>query len=905
MQLSVATVKITPPGLKPSAVVRRRCLQQLSRVGARGIGVIISEAGTGKSTLLRQVYDDVVQAGDTALWLSVDASDAQRDVAWSGLVAAFQALDSEITAQCVRNQANGVRQSFRELVSHLSDGVMRYEHPITLCIDDFHLFGPSVIGDIFTRLIALQPPNLRLILASRSEPALPIDALQGEGRLIALRWDALAFRDDEAMVFLSQGPGAPMEEDTARAILQETEGWVAGMQLAKLRMDIGGSAQGQSTLLQWPHFKTDVTRYFQTQIFESLPKKARAFLLKIAVLEQFNVALAACVGGLDETNAQQLIRQLEDEGFFIIALDEQRQWFRFHHLIQTALRDIAQLKDVSLLPEAAAIASRWHEAQNHAGDAIFYAIQAHDYERATQLVEHNALAFVNRGALAPLADWIAQLPQDLKVQRPQLPVYLCFLYVHMCKSAATVEREYEAAKITIETLQSVGHFKDPASYHALLRQLDVIGILILFLSGQMQRLLEEALAVLEHVESLPPLFAASLYNVCGQAHYRLGDHEKGRTFIEQAYALHHASGATIGTVYARCFLGQIALSEAQTHVARSHFMAAYRFCIDELGQDEPLSCIPMLHLAVLGDLSEEDRIDSSDLERYLKETQHCCEPETFVAAQLVYRRQLLHEGQPMRAEAVLKNTRTYAEKSNNMGLQLRVLHAAIQSAVRIQDVNDVMALYRQAQALNPDMDRLQTNGVWERAHYWHKRIQADVFQATARPRSAIPLYKEMLAHARSTHKWQRVLELNLKLSTAYASCGEESQSQTAMISALSEAARSGIVRPFLDAGAEVFALIERCPLDDELSCFYDSLRGFRPDPAQPGMGTTGLLQELTEREISILKQLVQGARNQEICSHTGLSSNTVKWYLKRIFQKLGVSSRTQAALIARSLFSAI
>ncbi|MCG8507033.1 MAG: LuxR C-terminal-related transcriptional regulator, partial [Sphingomonadales bacterium] len=791
----------------------------------------------------------------------------------------------------------------RAAVELLSNGIVACTKKITLHIDDFHFTAESDSAALFHRLVEVQPGNLKILLTSRTPPDLPIAALKVENRLLYLSWERLNFSADEAIAFFDASLEGRVPAELATEIHEKTEGWAAGLQLALLKFQISDRLDTDVSYI--PGYAQDVAAYFEAEIYAALPEEVQSFLLKTSVLDRMTDALAAQVAEIGTDAARKIFEDLERRGFFIISLDERGVWKRYHHLFQEFVAAIRERQQPGLERRLAGRASAWYEAQGISSEAIDYAIRAEDFARASALVEAHAIDLFNRGSISALADCIRRMPQALTVRRPQLPLYLCFLYAHMCQPIDGILRQYEASKTTIDTLHAVNHFGSQADYEALLRELEAVAVIVQFRNGDMAGVIRRAEAILDGMPELRGVFAASLYNVAGYAHFTQGANALARPELRRAREIHLAEECVIGVVYAECFAGLVEASEGLTSNALAHFEAARNYATSKLGEGSLPTALARLYQAVLDyELNKLGEVEAN-LPASLARLQDCCEPEIYAKAMVAQHKFLFLRGHLAESRALIGEAVDYARRIGNAPLHLCIMHAQLSALIAAGEAPEAMRVFTEAQAVwNRIPEEAGTGG--GRVRLWRDLIRAETLQATARPRAAIEIYEALADWCKTHNRIHRLIFVLAKLALARASVGETHAAMNAMTEALKYGRSSGFVRTFLDMGAGALDLVRLCKaetIDPDTACFAEAL--LNADTMKEDAPERVVLQELTERELAILKRLMGGAKNREICADLDLAENTVKWYLKRIFNKLGASNRTEAALIAKSLFAAL
>lgn len=888
--------------------MRTSCIKRMREARNSSIFIIVAGAGSGKSTLLRQLYDQLGGGGQfDRIWIALDERDENAEQFWAVLSTGISTIDPTI-ANIARDQAGGITSSdIPELAASLSKSFRSVERGVALFLDDYQFAAEGDSAKLIQALIRLQPPNLKIFIASRIAPNFEIESLKVENRLVDFSWRELAFSKSETAQFfqIDETDGAALLG--IEALHRETEGWAAGLQLALMKARLAADASGYKIPASASAYASDIARYFRTEIFEALPENIQNFLVKTSALDRFNNELAATVAGVSVQDARSVFDYLQSRGFFLIALEGEERWLRYHHLVQEYLSEIRSeiQNDGANAPELAA--SLWFEKHLQIPDAIEYAIRASDFDRASDLVEAFAIELFNKGAAAELAAWIGRIPNKIIVKRPQLPLYLCKIYAHMRQPIEGLRLQYDRCKQVISTLEAVGHFKSEQELKTLLAELDVSEAIIKFRAGDMEGVIDAGIEILKRNQPIRTTFSASLHNIMGYAHFILGDNGKARASLTTARDLHLSAQSVFGVVFAEAFKGMVSLSDGTTTGAKRHFSAALDHAISELGADSLPASIARLYLNVFR-YEVNEPIDLAEFERTLAECRFCCEPEIYANALMTRYYLINHIGPPDKAREALADATAYAREIGNDLIYLQVRYTALLHELNLGSMPAAVEIYADAQSLWSAESAIHANA-WDRRAFWRDLYCAEMLLATAQPRKAAEIYQKLARISLKHNRIRRHALVLAKLAAALAGAGQTDRAVEEMLKALQVSKPSRFVRTILDSGPRVTDLISLCGAqtdDIDLKIYIDSLLGVKT-PAQGPAATDKrfVLDELSPKEIDVLRILTTGAKNKEICEKLHISENTVKWHMSRIFQKLGAANRTEAAMIAKSVFASL
>ncbi|MGE0183189.1 MAG: LuxR C-terminal-related transcriptional regulator [Parvularculaceae bacterium] len=897
----------SPPTLRDNNVARLQCIERAKSARPGSIVLIVAGAGCGKSTLLRQLYDTLEKKRDfDRVWIALEERDENVEEFWNLISNGFSMLDPAITAGALEQISNRGFSNIERLAALLAEAIDLRPRRIALFLDDFQFAAVSDSAKIIYELIRRHPKNLSIFMASRVAPKLPLESLKVDNRLIDLSWRELAFSEDETAEFFQVDATDSAACLRIEAFHRGTEGWAAGLQLALMKTRLSDAKPGE---ISTSAYSGDVARYFRSEIFDALPAEVRNFLVNTSALDRFNDELAAAVAGISAREARRIFDYLRDHGFFLIGLEGEGKWLRYHHLIQEYLFDIREERkdDEAASPEQ--IASRWFEERHLIPDAIEYAIRASDFDRASDLVEAYAIELFNKGAATELASWIGRIPNKIIVKRPQLPLYLCKIYAHMRQPIEGLRLQYDRCKQIIATLDAVGHFNSEQELRTLLTELDVSEAIIRFRAGDMTGVIEAGDVILERKQPIRTTFLASLHNIVGYAHFILGDNAKARASLTIARDLHLSARSVFGVVFAEAFKGMVSLADGTTTAAQRHFSAALDHAVSDLGAASLPASIARLYLNVLR-YELNDPIDENEFERTLADCRLCCEPEIYATALLTRYHLLNRKASPEAAREALNDAIAYARDIGNDLIHLQVLYSALVHELHRGSMSAAVEIYDDAQALWSDAPDKSANN-WDRRAFWRELYCAEMLLATAQPRKAAEIYQNLAGISLRHNRVRRHVQILAKRAAALAGAGQTEQAADEMLKALQIARPSRFVRTLLDSGPRVVDLISLCAgktNDIELKLFIEKLlraASYPNDALNEGADKKIVLDELTAKEIDVLRILTTGAKNREICEKLQISENTVKWHMGRIFQKLGAANRTEAAMIAKSVFASL
>src|SRR5215204_4644464 len=384
MSTPILTTKLYVPPPRPHAVLRPRLTGRLNEGLPRKLTLISAPAGFGKTTLLGEW---VAGCERLAAWLSLDEVDSDPTRFLAYLVAALQTIAPNIAEGVLGALQSPQPPPTESILTVLLNEVTTVEDEIVLVLDDYHLIDATAVDDALTFLLEHLPPRMHLVIATREDPNLPLARLRVRGQLGELRAADLRFTPSEAAEFLEGVMGLSLSAEDIAALEDRTEGWIAGLQLAALSMrgreDVAGFIRAFAGDNRY------VVDYLVEEVLQRQPERVRSFLLQTSILERLSGPLCDVVTGQDGGKAR--LAALERGNFFVVPLDDQRHWYRYHHLFADVLRAHLRDEHPDRVPDLHRRASAWYEQHGEPSEAIRHALAAEEFERAASLVELAAL----------------------------------------------------------------------------------------------------------------------------------------------------------------------------------------------------------------------------------------------------------------------------------------------------------------------------------------------------------------------------------------------------------------------------------------------------------------------------------------------------------------------------------
>lgn len=890
--------KLSIPPLRPahSLVSRPHLLARLDQALTHRLAFVSAPAGFGKTTLLSEwAHQPHQQDGQpvAVAWLSLDQGDNDTARFLSYLAAALQNATGGIGKE-VLVALGPPQQPFlpEPVLSGLINELNLLPYHVALVVDDYHLIDVEPVHQAMAFLLEHLPPRVHLVIASRTWPPLPLARLRARQQLLELDTADLRFSPDEAAAFLNQVMDLRLSSDDVAALEQRTEGWIAGLQLAALSM------LGREDVTDFIAAFTGSHRYILDYLVEEVLQRQtpaiQTFLLKTSILNRLTGSLCEAVTG--QPDGQGTLTHLEQANLFIVPLDDDRRWYRYHHLFAGLLRH--RLRHFPLpggaranVPELHRQASEWYERHGLIAEAMGHALSGADVARAVRLVEPVARTMLSRSEMAILLSWLDVLPEEL--DRSQTHLSLFHAWALVLTGHLDVVEPPDAAQATLP-----GELAAIRATAAFFRR-DF---------GRAAELTEQALAGL--AEDNLFLRAALALNL-GVACSWTGDVTRASRAFAQAATISRLAGNLHVTLTALWNQGQLELEQGRLLKTAELYRQALELVEHQRRQGLPLLPAAGGPFVGLGCLLYE-RNDLAGAEHHLQTGLALAEPgaETAIltVGRIMLSRLRLAQNDVTGAFETIRQAQELARQNNDSYWSAQA--AAHQARLWLSQARDRAEKHALQQALrwaaasglvetdSPAYLREVEYLTLARLLLQQGRQQADLPALEAASR----LLERLRQATTEAGRAGRTLEVLALQALAYHSQNRPEQALTALDQALSLARPEGYQRLFLDEGPAMETLLRRAASRSIAPDYVNKLLAVFAT-TEPGQqpAAQALVEPLGERELEILHLVAHGRSNHDIAGELALTVGTVKWHLNNIYGKLNVHSRTQAVAQARRL----
>jgi LuxR family transcriptional regulator, maltose regulon positive regulatory protein len=893
----ILATKLHMPRLRTHLVSRAHLVERLQQGAEHALTLVSAPAGFGKTTLLAQWLKE---SGIPVAWLSLEAEDNDPTRFLSYVIAALQTLDAQIGTTALAMLHTPQPPSPEAVLAVLTnDLVDRGGDDVALVLDDYHTITADPVQRGMTFLLEHLPPQLHLILATRADPPLPLALLRAQGQLCEVGTADLRFGAAEASAFLQTVMGLDLPPEAIATLEQRTEGWIAGLQLAAL--SLRGRTDVSAFLAAFTGTHRFVLDYLSEEVLARQPAPVQTFLLHTCILERLSGPLCDVVTG--QEGSQAMLEALERANLFVVALDDERGWYRYHHLFAQALRSHLQQREPTLVPVLHRRASVWSEQHALPIEAVQHALAVPDVERAARLIEPVALSVAFQGQISTVLGWMNALPEVLLRAHPFLCVHYALLLMFTNQFEAAEELLQEAERCVQEL---------PAE-QARIIQGWVLNVRagIAGLSGNITHevsLAHQALGLLPEEEMIARMgaimAAARAYEVSGDVT------PATEREVAAAEAFIRTSDNPFTAVSSICLLARLHVLQGRLRKAA----ATYEQVVQTVPRPEVLQTAhtSFYYYFGLGDLLREWN-DLDAAERHLVQGMALVnetltvEPLVAVRGYTALARLQQVRGNAPAALAILNGLVQLAEQ-RHFPPHLVTRGAAVRAELELAQGNVAAASHwADTSDLSTDDDDLS----YPREGEYLALARVRIAEARADPASpllqdALHLLDRLQASAETKARMGSVIEILVLRALALEAHGDRTSALSTLERALVLAAPEGYIRLFVDEGAPMLILLRQAHARSRVPGYVATLlRAFGEQDVSDLLLSSPrfspLVEPLTERERDVLRLLLEGASNREIAQRLVLSVNTVKRHVYNICGKLGVQSRTQAIIRARAL----
>jgi LuxR family maltose regulon positive regulatory protein len=904
MSAPILLTKLFVPAVRPELVSRPHLIEQLNHGLDRKLTLISAPAGFGKTTLATEW---LLSQGDDASspffvgWISLDDGDNDGVRFLTYLITALNripGLESEIGSGALAMLQAPQPPPPETILIALINEITLLSEKIVLVLDDYHLIDSHPVHDSLNYLIENLPSQLHLVITTREDPPIQISRLRARGQLTELRAIDLRFTLSETAEFLNQVMGLNLSAEDIAALANRTEGWIAGLQMAAISMQDSQDVAGFIESFTGSH--RYVLDYLIEEVLEQQTEEIQNFLLQTAILERLTGSLCDAVRfGYPKTvtgqeNSREILEMLEHANLFIIPLDNDRFWYRYHHLFADLLQQRIKQTKSDQLPELHRRASNWYAQQGFRTEAIDHALHCADYERAIELINADEDGNYEGVSLLTLQRWFMAIPDKFIATNPQILLLKAWTQFN---SGQIDDAEQNLLNVA-QLLENADH---PANSEWAMLSGRVLAIrsFIASLRGDSARCAQFARQALDILPEKEQSWRSVVTLSLGDAYAVQGQMAAAQQIRAEALQLGQSAGDPFILLITN-------LNLAETLWQQGQIKAVVEICEHQMqfATEHDLTETPIMGwlLGLWGiALAEMNQIEPAlDLTRKGAELAERGQDMFYINHSYLYRvRVLFSVGDLAGAEAILQELRQFGQNSM---LPLWSISQAAAWQVRIWLEQDKINLVSQWEAAN----KFTLDDDISYTHEPEHVALARIWLSQGKLDEAVELFERLRSTAEIGGRSLRVVELFLLLALAAHAKDDTPQALTLLEQALILGEPNGLIQTFVNEGPALASLLYAALQKDIEPAYVQRILAAFPVETPQLSGTespqeSGWLEPLTDRELEILQYVAEGLTNPDIGNRLYLSTNTVKTHLRNIFGKLDVSTRTQAVAKGRIL----
>jgi len=878
------------PLTRPNLVARPLLTAKLNAGLARKLTLISAPAGFGKTTLLG---DWISQSKYRVAWFSIDEQDNEPARFWSYFIAALQSLQPTLGTQVFSLLQTSPAVPIESVLTELVNEIDAIPEDLVLVLDDYHLIQAKPIHQALNWFLEHLPLRLHLYISSRADLPLPLARMRARDELIELRVADLRLSVEQGMRFLNEVMGHQVTIKQAAALEARTEGWIAGLQLAGLSLRGQKDVDGFIAAFTGSH--RFILDYLVEQVLARQSGQIQNFLLQTSLLERMNASLCDAVTG--RADSQSVLEQLNAGDLFLLALDEQREWYRYHQLFAEVLRHRLRTSQLDAAPMLHRRASEWYEQNGFLADAIQHSLAARDFERAAEWIASQGVGIALAGQNHTVQGWLKLLPETLVRSRALLALVATVTFTLTDQLAAAsmwmTHAEHalapDAPKADVYQIRGWG---------AILRGEEALHI------GDLERSVAVSRAGLAKVPENVPLRLPLLVRVA-RAFQVTGDvSSEAEQQLAAAIPIVREAGNVYTLMNNITYLARLQALQGRLHRAA----ATYEQARDDTRTSTSLVIIPGYYFGVSDLLREWNDLDAAreHLTRGMELTRTALtvEADVLTLGYLTKARVEFARGDSASAFEALDAFAGLA-RARRLVPEMAAEGDALRARIELGR-GDLDAALRWARArVLSDADEL--NYIRESEYLTWARVQIAARQEL---HTVLPRMQRQLANAKAKGRGSSVIEILALCALAHHARGNAANAHDVLSEALSLAHREGFMRVFVDEGQTMQSLLvdtkaknarqPRSALNAPLEYIARLLAAFPGSAALPAPKSEmagpqiASMAVLSPRELQVLKLVVAGKTNREIADALVVAVSTVKAHTNTIYAKLNVASRSQA-----------
>lgn len=862
--------------------------------------LLMGPAGYGKTTLMTQWKEKLSGDGINTAWLTLDAGDSVPDQFLSYLCSAFKTLEPSMSVQIEEFDDLGSARVPQYVIAELINGLAESEQQYALFLDDYHEIEQEQIHSIMQYLLSNLPANLHLYIGTRDVPPFSLARLKVADQVHLLGSESLRFDAEEAQQFLSERTSIALEPREIDVLLERTEGWPAALQLAS--PSLSRIEEREAFIDSFTGDHHSITDFLAEEVLSRLPENTLQLLLKLSVVDRFNLSLCAELTG--DADAQSILENPQSDSFLLQRYEGEGSWYRFHPLVRGFLRKRLQEcsgVEIQGLHKKAAV---WFEQQGLVTEALQHLLDMDDQERAFGLVEESAFTIIEQGHLALLISLVRKLPQGQVATCEKILVPLAWAQL-LSHNRGEIQNLLDQ----METLIS----------HADADQRQSIEMEISVIRAALQAFADDIDGCERTVAQWPAelpvedcFTAASMGNVrefINLTHYR----------FDEVYALQRQSQPFYdqldnpGTkVYGRLFSMLALLEQARISEAENLCRETLEICRHSQGNGAIFRKLTLLVQGIIYYCGGQPGKALALFESSFEVLKQYAISELLIKVFPLMVRAYQQQGNDDKARSTIAQIAFLARNRGLNRLHACVTYEQVRALLRDNNYDAALRIFEQSLELKPSGDKLSVVEV--QAREWYELMEAQLLISAGRMQQAGEILDLLQQRFKPQGRELRLFELNLLRAQIEAAEGKKNAALKILSKALLATQEESFIQLFIDEGHNLGPLYQALavetagsPMGDLCYAIIEHSQARAAAKTQDSVSRSQSLPEqkltdpLSKRELQVLKLVAQGLSNRDIADQLFLSIDTIKTHLKSIFSKMAVARRTQAVSLGREL----
>ena len=902
---------------------RQRLIEKLSDGINYRVMLIHGPAGFGKTSLAMQWREILIEQGHRVAWLSIDSEDNDPERCINYIVGAIHSVEQSIEVNTTSLSEVISSHAIKFILIELINQLETFGDKIYLVLDDWHFIDNPVIHDALNFLIESAPSNFHIIICSRTQPPLPIYTLQVKHQLYVINSMDLRFDESETTNFLLENNSVNLNYEDVHTLWRKTEGWIASLQLILLMLRTQKTGDNFLNVFDNVEKIHSISEYLAENVLQTLPADMLDFLLKTSILERLNGDLCNVVTGRQDS--QLLLKQLYKQGMFIRPLDQEQHWFQYHHLFA----DFLQRRLKRRLPEQInalhLAAAQWFANIDQTAEAVHHAIAAQDIEQAICLVEKDAMWLVEHSFMGTLLRLIDKLPAKNIQMRCELQLAIAWAY---CLTHHQQQAQ-QALDFVEKALATTPHKNEKN----ILIEAGVLQACIDMYADRLDKVVQSLPSNFDEKAIHNPWVVVVANNIMTYVLIHTYRYTDAVQLQKRSNRLHHQTQGALSSVYGDCFAGIAYLEQGQLHKATQCVKAAQKTAWDEAGKHSHAAC---LSGALLGQLYYE-RNQLEEAEIVLTDSRALGAEggvaDFYMATYYYSSRIAVSKNNLSEAYAILAEGQNIAQKLQLPRLDFVLRSELIKLYLLEDNIKSAEHMMQQWHELGMPT---QKSGITEHMLDIRACAEARLLCRLGDLVRALELVTTVLQNDIQRHRAYHEISTRTLMAIIMNKSGRYSDAEEMLLPALRLGFEQEVIRSFIDEDKEIIKVIarvaKRCRQDDTMNTSADfnrwlgnmltlvdlhseetsmmSIKSITKNNTTQASTKSSkvlieplkvLIEPLKDKEVHILKMLEKGLTNKEIARNLNVSVDTVKWYLKAIYTKLGVARRAQAVIEAKAL----